>query len=66
MVSVKTIAWSEIILGLLVILVPFAAWDMLLEGTAVAGVLWTEFILGIIVLAIGAWALTIKEMGMHK
>lgn len=65
MVSVKIVAWSQIVLGILVLLVPLIAQQfyfmpMQMEMMVVPYVVWVEVVLGIVVLVVGALALKTK------
>jgi hypothetical protein len=55
MVSTKTVAWLDMILGIIVLLVPFGDYkEMLTSSLSTVGYLfWVEFVLGIIIVIVG-------------
>jgi hypothetical protein len=68
MPSIKTIAWLDIILGIVVLLVPFGDYnEVVTTNLSAAGYfLWLEVGLGIIVLIVGILAYRIKSPALPK
>ena len=60
MVTIKTFAWAEAILGLLVILYPFV-WCYITTGENVAYLFYVEVAFGVIILIVAALALITKS-----
>ena len=60
MVSIKTFAWAEAILGILVILYPFL-WCYTTLGETVEFLFWGEVVIGVLIFIVAALALITKS-----
>ncbi len=60
MVERKTFAWTEVILGILIILVPLV-WCYIVPNTSASYLVWLEVAFGVIVLIVAALRLMTKN-----